>query len=343
MVDRSSSRLNVLVCGAGSIGQRHIKNLISLGVKVSVWRERDELLDSVVEQFGVTPCYDLDQGIIEAEGIIVATATDRHLFIIKKALLAKKAIFIEKPLSHNWSGISDLLSLSKKYESVIEVGCFLRAHPGLQLMSQELATKRAGALLTFQLSVGQELDQWRPGSDYRQCYSADSSRGGGALMDLIHEIDLATWFGGTIKGLFADQRSIGGLELKADDLTNIIVELDSGATGQIQMDMISPVLRRRFEFVFEHEIYRWDYSLGSLIVESENGCRSVHQTAANFDRNDIFLNHMQHFLNRITNPVLAPYCSLIDGIHALDAALTARESAHTKRWTPLLYLQDYSE
>ncbi len=31
---------NILVCGAGAVGKRHIKNLISFGENVLVWRER---------------------------------------------------------------------------------------------------------------------------------------------------------------------------------------------------------------------------------------------------------------------------------------------------------------
>jgi len=34
----------ILVCGAGSIGQRHIKNLQNLNINVSAWRSRKELV-----------------------------------------------------------------------------------------------------------------------------------------------------------------------------------------------------------------------------------------------------------------------------------------------------------
>ena len=37
---KNSLKKYFLVCGTGSIGQRHIKNLISLKEKIVIWRER---------------------------------------------------------------------------------------------------------------------------------------------------------------------------------------------------------------------------------------------------------------------------------------------------------------
>jgi len=53
---------SVLVCGTGSIGQRHIKNLQSLNVNVSAWRNRGELAKELSEKFGIIVHADLDYG-----------------------------------------------------------------------------------------------------------------------------------------------------------------------------------------------------------------------------------------------------------------------------------------
>ena len=40
----------VLVCGAGSIGKRHIENLMNLGVSVLVWRTQINLLKNIANE-----------------------------------------------------------------------------------------------------------------------------------------------------------------------------------------------------------------------------------------------------------------------------------------------------
>ena len=43
----------VLVCGAGSIGKRHIENLLTLGVSVFVWRTQINLLKNIAKEYNV--------------------------------------------------------------------------------------------------------------------------------------------------------------------------------------------------------------------------------------------------------------------------------------------------
>ena len=45
---------NILVCGAGAVGKRHIKNLISFGENVLVWRERKFKLKEIRDHFRKT-------------------------------------------------------------------------------------------------------------------------------------------------------------------------------------------------------------------------------------------------------------------------------------------------
>src|SRR3989338_3546579 len=85
----------VLVCGAGSIGRRHIANLLRLGAEVSVWRARSELLDEIARDFPVQVCTDLPNAIAEAEAVVVATATDQHVAIAANAL--KVFLMIRRP------------------------------------------------------------------------------------------------------------------------------------------------------------------------------------------------------------------------------------------------------
>ncbi|RTY34150.1 Gfo/Idh/MocA family oxidoreductase [Chlorobium phaeovibrioides] len=315
----------VLVCGAGSIGRRHITNLLSLGVEVSVWRARSGLLNEVAQEFPVKVFEDLSIAISEAEAVVVATATDQHVAIATEALKAGKALFIEKPISHDWLGVDRLSSLVEG--KIVEVGCQFRAHPNLIALDQKLCKTEEGRSLTYRLAMGQRLDAWRPAQDYQAGYSADSSRGGGALFDLIHQIDIALWFFGPVVGVYAVLDNIGDLNIKGDDVTNLLLTHKSGVTGHIQLDMASPVYRCEVEVMTSNALINWSNAQGVLQQRKADGIPIIVDSVPDgFVRNDLFLIHIAHFLKRIDNPLIPPLCAFEDGVAALKVALGARKS-----------------
>jgi len=317
-------KIKVLVCGAGSIGTRHISNLLNLGVDVSVWRKQKDLLDKITHDYPVHPCNELEKGIIAANAVVISTATDNHMSIATEALQAGRALFIEKPISNSWSGVENLLEIGK--DITVEIGCQLRAHPVLNTLAEILTKKNGDLPLTYRMVMGHRLDAWRPDQDYRQSYSAHSDRGGGALFDLIHQIDLALWFFGPVTSVTSVLSSISDLEIVGDDVANILMTHKCGVTGHIQLDMCSPVYRCEIEVVATESVYKWSNVDGTLLSFSVAGKNIIQELPSGFERNDLFITHMEHFLKRLDESVLPPLCSLESGVDALKVALAARES-----------------
>jgi predicted dehydrogenase len=149
---------------------------------------------------------------------------------------------------------------------------------------------------------------------------------------LIHEIDLVLWLCGPVVSVAARLSMVSDLRLRADDLANLLLECRGGACGSLQLDMLSPVYRRSFEVVCVKARYEWDYAAGVLRRFTPRGVQELWRAGRDFDRNQLFLAHMGHFLARVTRPRLAPLCALNEGIAALDVALAARGAARTRRW-----------
>ncbi len=324
-----TSGKRVLVCGAGSIGRRHITNLVQLGAEVSVWRARSEFLNNITRDFPVKTFIDLHEAIEEVDGVVVATATDRHVAIATEALKAGRALFIEKPISHNWLGINDLRRLSNG--RVVEVGCQFRAHPNLIALALELRKSAPCRMLTYRLAMGHRLDAWRPDQDYQQGYSANSERGGGALFDLIHQIDIALWFFGPVEGVYAVLAKRGSLNIRGDDVTNLLLTHKSGVTGHIQLDMASPVYRCEAEVMTTDALFRWSNADSRLYQYTSEGEIAINCLPEGFNRNDLFYTHMSHWLKRMDTPQLLPLCALEDGVAALQVALGARKSSSLEK------------
>lgn len=264
-----------------------------------------------------------------ADAVIVATAPDSHVEIALDAVRLGIPVFIEKPLAHDRTGIDALIAVARANNSVVEVGCQLRHHPAARFMADALREARDGPVYTFQACVGQRLDQWRPGTDYPKGFSADATRGGGALFELVHELDLALWMLGPVSALQADLSTVGDLGIQADDIANLTLVLKSGGVGQVQLDMLSPTYRRRFEVVCRNAVWRFDYTAGRVTRADGEGEVILYQVPSDFDRNTMFLSHMKHFLRRATDATIEESCGLLDGVAVLDLALAARRAHST--------------
>jgi predicted dehydrogenase len=319
----------VLVCGAGSIGRRHIANLLQLGAEVSVWRARSEMIAEITRDFPVQTFTDLNNAIAAAEAVVVATATDQHVAIATATLKAERALFIEKPLSHDWEGIDNLSHLAK--DKIVEVGFQFRAHPNLIALASQLRQPAHQRLLTYRLAMGHRLDAWRPNQVYEQGYSAHAARGGGALFDLIHQIDIALWLFGPVVGVHAVLAKLGVLNIQGDDVTNLLLTHKNGTTGHIQLDMASPVYRCEVEVMTTDGLFRWSNAEGKLRQLSPEGETIVDCLPEGFKRNDLFYRHMAHWLKRIENPDLLPLCAFEDAVEALRVVLSARSASKLQK------------
>ena len=314
----------VLVCGAGSIGRRHIGNLLKLGAEVSVWRSRSAMINEITCEFPVQACTDLSNGIAAADAVVVATATDEHIPIAIAVLTEGRALFVEKPLSNDWVGIDELRNLTKG--KIIEAGFQFRAHPNLIALANQLSQTGNRTLLTYRLAMGHRLDAWRPKQIYNESYSADAERGGGALFDLIHQIDIALWLFGPVKGVHAVMAKLGPLNIKGDDITNLLLTHENGATGHIQLDMASPIYRCEVEVMTNEEVFRWSNAEGKLRQITQKEEIILNCVPEGFKRNDLFYNHMMHWLERIENPKVLPLSSFEDAVEALKVAISARKA-----------------
>ena len=179
--------------------------------------------------------------------------------------------------------------------------------------------------------MGHRLDAWRPDQDYQQGYSANSARGGGALFDLIHQIDIALWLFGPAAGVHAVLTKLGPLNIQGDDVTNLLLTHKNGVTGHIQLDMASSVYRCEAEVMTSEALFRWSNADGKLRQQSAEGEIIANCVPENLKRNDLFHTHMSHWLKRMDDPKLSPLCNFEDGVAALEVALGARKSSSLEK------------
>jgi predicted dehydrogenase len=325
---RSSPR--VLVVGAGSIGTRHIKNLLMLGARVSVYRYRRERLGELRALGHVKVMNSIEAALDDApNAVVISNRTDQHLEVALAAARRGIHMFVEKPLAPSLAGLDELRREVDERGLVVEVGCMLRFHPTLHRVRSLISNGSLGRVYVVRAWVGQHLADWRPETDYRGSYSTRLSQGGGVLLDLIHELDYLLWMMGEVSEVSAFSAHLSELETDAEDVVAVLLRFTNGAIAELHLDSFSPVLRRGCEVIGSKAVLTWDYAANRIEVRGREPSIQVEE-AGDFERNQMYRDHMSYFLARLVSRS-APAVGLDDGVRALEVALTARESASCGR------------
>lgn len=329
--------MRVLVVGTGSIGRRHISNLSSLGVDVSAFSYRAAEGTMGASQLGVPVLTDLANALNgDFDAVVVANRTDLHMEVALLAARGKKHLFLEKPLSLSLDHCDDLMTLAEDNDLVVESGFMLRLHPNLVWIKRYLEKGSLGSLLYLRAAVGQWLPDWRPNTDYRGCYSAFRSMGGGVIFDLIHDLDLVRWLAGPVVEVSSMIRHVERLDIETEAIAQIGLRLQSDVLAQVHLDYVRPHYGRTLEIVGTLGILCWDYTAGTVLLIRGDGSREVvHRVPEGFERNTMFIEYMEYFLRRIETPGLEPVSSLVDGIESLRIALACHLSARERRFIVL--------
>jgi predicted dehydrogenase len=317
----------ILIAGLGSIGRRHLGNLRQLGSDdLLLYRTKPEPLKEAPELPVFT---DLGQALAaRPDVVIVSTPTAHHLEVALPAARAGCHLFIEKPLSHSWDGVEELLSVIREQRLLALVGFDLRFDPGLCKVNTLLEEGCIGRVVAIQSQVGQYLPDWHPWEDYRQSSSASAAKGGGVILDLIHELDYVTWLMGPISCLscFADR--ISDLDITTEDTAALLLRFDDGAIGTVHLDYIQRDPSRTCRIIGVEGTIWWNYYANKVRWYEAKGDRWHAFEYRNFQRNDRFVAEMQHLLACLRGQDL-PRVDAIWGSQILKMALMAKESART--------------
>lgn len=219
--------MRVLVVGAGSIGRRHISNLLKLGrgLQVTVAEASETGRDSIRETFGLETMSSLEAALERGSYDAALVCTPNHLHVPQAKILAEAGchLFVEKPLSLDREEALTLAPFLERSGVALMVGCNLRFHPGVRALADALRSGKIGRPLYARAQFAHYLPSWRPDQDYRRTYSAKSEQGGGILLDDLHEPDYLCWLLGDVTRVSGFLPTIGDLGVDVEDVADYIM------------------------------------------------------------------------------------------------------------------------
>jgi len=308
-----------LIVGLGSIGKRHLSNLRLLRptAQIGVLRLHSIVSDSDIPQEADAQFTSLTEALAFAPlAAIIASPASTHIGIGRALADIGAALFIEKPIAHTVEGIPELLQRCVRSGLPLMVGYNLRFLPSLQKCKQLIGAGAIGKVLAARAEVGQYLPDWRPGTRYQNSVSAQRALGGGALLELSHELDYLYWLFGMPQRVSACGGKYSSLEIDVEDVVSISLEYAMpNRLVEIHLDFLQHAATRTCKFIGEQGILFWNGITDEITIFQTNKKQWVNiNCPTNNDRNQMYIDELQHFLACIHDKK-QPIC---DGAQALD-------------------------
>ncbi len=212
--------------------------------------------------------------------VVVCTDTSRHVDDAIESLDAgARRVLVEKPMAPTVAEAERLLAHPGAAERVM-VAAPLRAHRGFQHF--RTAATALGAPRFATIHAQSWLPSWRPDRDYRESYSARADEGG-ALRDLVHEIDYATVVLGAPRRVMAVLEHVGPLDMEAEQAATLLWTTDSGPVT-MRVDYITRPSRRGALVTSAGGSVAWDLTSGSVTTVDAEGHSSTTPAPEDLDR-----------------------------------------------------------
>ncbi len=321
--------MKYLIAGLGSVGRRHMRNLIALSeTDIVLLRTRKATLpDDELAGYPVETDIHAALKNHSPDAVIVANPTAMHLDVAIPAAQAGCAILLEKPLSHSTERLEQLEAAVKESGSQVLVAFQFRYHPGLVRAKQLITGGEIGRIVSAHVHFGEYLPGWHPWEDYRQGYAARADLGGGVALTQCHSLDYLPWLvGKKVEQVWGFVGKVSDLEVDVDDTAKIGLRFEGGALGSLHLDYNRQPPVHTFDIVGTKGSIKWDLADGVTHVYRAGAKEwQANPMPEGWERNVMFLEQMKHFV-AVVRGEAQPSCTLADGILVQELVQAVRES-----------------
>ncbi len=318
--------MRILIQGMGSVGQRHFRNLRRLGHEAAFLR-RDGMIRPFVKDFldqerqagNEIPFFtSLEEAVsaFQPTALFVCTPNANHLADALAGAQFGLHLFIEKPVHSTLEGLEELQRIVTEKKLIVQIGYQLRFHPLLANVKALVANGELGKVLSASVEVGESIEDWHPWEDYQETYAPWVRGGGGSLLCFSHDIDYLYWILGNPQNVYSFGGKVTPLAGDAEDLVQSLWGYEDRSSALLHIDYWQRPKVRRLKLIGTSKTCVWEETSALLIWEHASGALSQIPLPYGYERNDMFIKEVTHFIDCITH-VREPMPSLAEGVEVL--------------------------
>jgi predicted dehydrogenase len=296
--------MRIVLVGLGSIGKRHLRNILTLWPSASlliVSASKRQLSDAELsgcQQVG------LEQAVLaNPDFAFIASPASMHLQHAAVFRQAGIPVLLEKPFSHQLT-LAEQFKNASAPDYLCSLGYCLRYLPSAQIVRDLLAEQRIGSIYSVHASVGQHLSQWRRETDYQQSVSARSELGGGVLLELSHEFDYLVWLFSPLTVRFC-QLNRSELQLDVEERADLVMTGQDGLVCYLHLDFVQSVPQRSCMIIGQNGRIEWDLLGNSVYLTTTTGRELIYHQP-DWDKNQMYLFMLQDFVKSVHLKTQAP-------------------------------------
>jgi predicted dehydrogenase len=292
----------VAVIGLGNIATRHRRNLKLIYPDSTLYTmsasgripseevsDSDEFVSNIDELIQKCP-----------KMVIVASPATSHIAHAIPLIQAGIPTLIEKPVAASSKDSSRLGEALQEHSAPVAIAYCLRYLPSSQKVKTLIDQCYLGEIYNANIQIGQYLPDWRPNKNYRDSVSANKHLGGGALLELSHELDYAQWLLGELNVEHAVLRSSKKLGLEVEDIVDVTLTAQQGAVCTIHLDFLQQSAQRTCSLVGENGRLDWDLIKNTIIFYHGDGADIIYSEPG-WDKNKMYISMVQDFKAKIEN------------------------------------------
>ena len=313
----------ILICSLGSIGRKHLVNIKKYWpeVELGVWRSGEGYYSSELNQ-AIKVFKDLDKALDwKPKGCIIASPAKYHLSIALKVAKRNVPVLIEKPIGTGEENELEWELLRKYSEKLpIMIGYVFRYDACAIKLKEEVERGKIGRILDADFQCSSWLPEWRKDIRYEESVSALRELGGGVLLELSHEIDLAHWLFGEIRVLGSFLGNSNILDIDVEDYALVTAVNNQGVGISIRLNFCSEYEKRVITIRGSKGELIWDLNQASLSIETNSNSSLF---IGEQDRTNIYKKQFEHFFNSILNNAEIS-CTVSEALKTLNFIKNAR-------------------
>lgn len=313
------------VIGAGHLGKIHLKLLqqSSEYQLIGFYDGDSKRAKQIQDEFGYKS-FESAEALIQAVDVIdVVTPTITHFETAKKAIIAGKHLFIEKPITSTYQQAEELISLAKKHKVKGQVGHVERFNPAFTAVKDKIGQPM--------FIEAHRLAEFNPrGTDVP------------VVLDLmIHDIDvILSVVKSEVKNVYASGVSVIS---ETPDIANARIQFENGCVANLTASRISlknmrkarffqrdayisvDFLERKCEVVKMKDAPKEPDDFAMILQNAEGIKKQIYFENPNVDSNNAILDELESFAQAINNNT-DPVVTLEQGALALKIANMVIES-----------------